>query len=49
MTLFHRLLKEPSKEIYFDITLEIAGMLQNQDIMIDFIKYQDKYSLSQVP
>ncbi len=49
MTLFNRLLKEPSKEIYFDISLEIADMIQNKDIMIDFIKEQDKYSLSQVP
>lgn len=49
MTLFNRLLKEPSKEIYFDISLEIADMIQNKDIMIDFIKEQDKYSLCQVP
>lgn len=48
-SLYVRLLKEPSKQIFNDIVHEIAGMLDRENIMRDFLKDRERCCLSQVP
>jgi hypothetical protein len=49
MTLLTRMLKEPSRQVFSDMVYEVAGMIERDVIMKEFLKEKDRCCLSQAP